>query len=196
MKPRTPFIAALGSALLILVASGVAWSEHDDEDEGHEHGNRHSGLVTRGGLALVTNDQYRTECGGCHFAYLPGLLPAASWTRVMNTLDHHFGDDASLEPAVRDQILDYLVANAADRSDSRRARSFAVGAVAIAGDGPPRITETAYFKRKHDEVPAKYVTGNPQVKSFSACAACHRGADKGNFNEHEVDIPGVGRFED
>ena len=194
MQVKTPFIAALGAALIILGASGLAWSEHDDDDEGRGQGGRRSGAVSSGGLAPVTNEQYRTECGSCHFAYLPGLLPAASWTRVMNTLDNHFGDDASLEPAVRDQLLAYLTTNAADRSDSRRARSFAAGVVA--GDGPPRITETAYFKRKHDEVPAKYVTGNPQVKSFSACAACHRGADKGNFSEREVDIPGVGRFED
>jgi hypothetical protein len=194
MKPSTPFIAALGAALLILGASGLAWSEHDDDDEGRGKGDRHSGASARGGLTPVTNEQYRTECGGCHFAYLPGLLPAASWTKVMNTLDKHFGDDASLDPAVREQLTAYLVANAADQSDTRRARSFAAGVVK--GDGPPRITETAYFKRKHDEVPAKYVTGNPQVKSFSACAACHPGADKGDFSERQVNIPGIGRFED
>ena len=28
---------------------------------------------------------YKNECGACHMAYQPGLLPTASWTRVMAT---------------------------------------------------------------------------------------------------------------
>jgi hypothetical protein len=186
------FIAALGAALIALGASGLAWSEHDDDhQEGRSEG---AGSHSRGDLAPVTNERYRTECGGCHFAYQPGLLPAAAWDRVMNSLDQHFGDDASLDPALKDELIAYLDANAADRSERKRSRSFAAGK--ISGDGPPRITQSTYFKRKHDEVPIRYVKDNPQVKSFSACAACHPGADKGNFNEHQVNIPGVGRFED
>ena len=180
-------IAGLGAALIALGASGLAWSGHDDD---HHHGDKHQG----GGLAPVTNERYRTECGGCHFAYPPGLMTADSWDRVMNTLDQHFGDDASLDPAVSKEILAYLQANAADRSDAKRARSFAAGK--ITGDGPPRITGNSYFRRKHDEVPVRYVKDNPQVKSFSHCSACHRGADKGLFDEHDVDIPGYGPFED
>jgi hypothetical protein len=188
---RNAFIAALGTALIALGATGLTWAEHDDDHGGRSEGGRSQ---ARADLAPVTNERYRTECGGCHFAYQPGLLSAASWGKVMGTLDQHFGDDASLDPAVKDELLAYLDANAADRSDSKRSRSFAQGK--ITGDGPPRITQSTYFKRKHDEVPLKYVTDNPQVKSFSACAACHPAADKGDFNEHEVNIPGVGRFED
>ena len=33
-------------------------------------------------------------------------------------------------------------------------------------------------------------------KSFSRCGACHRRAEQGVFNEHEVRIPGYGRFND
>ena len=183
-------ITALGAALIALGASGVVWSGHDGD---HERGERHQGS-SRGGLAPVSNGVYRTECGGCHFAYPPGLMTAASWGTVMNTLDQHFGDDASLDSAVRTELLAYLQANAADRSNAKRSRSFAAGKVT--SDGPPRITENNYFKRKHDEVPARYVKDNPEVKSFSHCAACHRSADKGVFDEHAVEIPGYGRFED
>lgn len=189
---RAAFITVLGAALIALGASGPAWSEHDDDDRGGRASAQ--GSRTRGDLAPVTNERYRTECGGCHFAYQPGLLPAAAWGRIMNTLGQHFGDDASLDAAVKDELLAYLEANAADRSDGKRSRSFAAGK--LTGDGLPRITQTTYFKRKHDEVPIRYVKDNPQVKSFSACAACHPGADKGDFNEHQVNIPGVGRFED
>ena len=35
----------------------------------------------------------------CHVAYPPGLLPAASWQRLMANLPRHFGTDASLDAA-------------------------------------------------------------------------------------------------
>jgi hypothetical protein len=188
------FIAAAGAALIALGASGLAWSEHDDDDgdrKGHREG---KGLMARGDLARVTNAHYRAECGGCHFAYQPGLLPAASWAQVMGTLDNHFGDDATLDPAVTAELLTYLEGNAADRNDRVRSRAFA--ARPIQGEGPPRITQTAYFQRKHDEVPVRYVKNNPKVGSFGNGQACHRGADTGDFSEDQVNIPGVGRFED
>ena len=37
---------------------------------------------------------YTQECGSCHLAYPPGLLPALSWQRLMGGLDRHFGTDA------------------------------------------------------------------------------------------------------
>jgi hypothetical protein len=61
---------------------------------------------------------------------------------------------------------------------------------------PPRITQTRYFLRKHDEVPMRLVSGNPEIGSFSNCQACHVGAAKGSFDEDDVRIPGVGRWED
>jgi hypothetical protein len=30
----------------------------------------------------VTDKTYRAECGDCHFAYQPGLLPAQSWEKL------------------------------------------------------------------------------------------------------------------
>jgi hypothetical protein len=61
---------------------------------------------------------------------------------------------------------------------------------------PPRITQTRYFLRKHDEVPMRLVSGNPKIGSFSNCQACHVGAARGDFDEDDVRIPGVGRWED
>ena len=59
-----------------------------------------------------------------------------------------------------------------------------------------QYTETDDFRGQRHEIPAKMVTGNPQVESFSRCEACHRRAERGVFNEHEVRIPGSGRFND
>jgi hypothetical protein len=175
-------IGALGAALLALGLSGIAWSDHDHDrgDDGHA-----------ADLGTATNARYRTECGGCHLAYPPGLLPAAGWGQVMGTLANHFGDDASLDSAAAADLLGYLRANAADRG--LRARP---GAWAAAKEGPPRITQTRYFLRKHDEVPNRLVSGNPKIGNFSNCQACHRGAAEGDFDEDKVTIPGVGRWED
>jgi hypothetical protein len=118
--------------------------------------------------------KYQSECAACHVAYPPGLLPAQSWARIMSDLPHHFGTDASLDPASVTEISGWLAANA---GTSRR--------TAGAGD---RITTSPWFVREHREVPAA-TWRLPAVNKPSNCAACHRGADQGVFNEHDVRIP-------
>ena len=46
---------------------------------------------------------YTQECGSCHLAFPPSLLPKASWQRVMSGLDKHYGSDASLDAATQKQ---------------------------------------------------------------------------------------------
>lgn len=120
--------------------------------------------------------KYKTECSACHLAYPPGLLPAATWQRVMSQLPRHYGTDASLDDATVKELSAWLSANAAT---DRRLR-----------DAPPedRISRSAWFIRQHDEVPAT-AWKRPAVKSASNCAACHTGADQGDFNERNVRIP-------
>jgi hypothetical protein len=120
--------------------------------------------------------QYQQECAACHVAYPPGLLPAASWRRVMGSLSRHYGADASLDPVTAKELTAWLAANA---GSSRRGR-----------DEPPqdRITQSAWFLREHDEVPAR-TWKLPAVKSPSNCVACHARAEQGDFNEHNVRIP-------
>jgi mono/diheme cytochrome c family protein len=119
---------------------------------------------------------YKQECAACHVPYPPGLLPAASWQRVVTTLPRHFGADASLDPASVNALAAWLAANA---GTYRRVR-----------EEPPedRITRSAWFIRKHDEVsPATWKL--PAVKSAANCNACHAAADQGDFNERNVRIP-------
>jgi hypothetical protein len=120
--------------------------------------------------------RYQTECAACHVAYLPSMLPAASWQRLMADLPNHFGTDASLDPAALKELSSWLGANAAT---SRRAAE---------SPRDDRITRSAWFTRKHDEVPAA-TWKRPSIKSASNCAACHTRADQGDFNEHKVRIP-------
>lgn len=122
--------------------------------------------------------KYAQECAACHVAYPAGMLPAASWARVMDGLGKHYGTDASLDEASVREISAWLKANA--------------GTYRRVSEEPPqdRITKSAWFVRKHreGEVPAN-VWKRVSVGSPSNCTACHAGAEKGNFNEHEVRIP-------
>ncbi len=193
MKTSKP-ILILSFAILAGLAAGLALGDSDDEHEGDEHGG--GWFAPRADVAPVANAAYQEECGGCHMAYQPGLLPAAAWARIMtpDALAAHYGDDASLPDPLRRDIADYLESNSADGASRSRSRAFAVD-VSLAGD-LPRITETRYFRNEHHEIPARLVTGNDQVGSFSNCNACHQGAAEGVYNEDRINIPGVGRWDD
>ena len=121
--------------------------------------------------------KYRQECAACHIAYPPGMLPAASWQRLMSQLPRHYGSDASLDAATLAELSGWLAAHAGTgkRVDARP---------------PPedRITRSDWFVREHDELPAA-VWKRPAVKSAANCAACHTQADQGDFRERNIRIP-------
>jgi mono/diheme cytochrome c family protein len=120
--------------------------------------------------------KYQQECGACHVAFPPGMLPAASWQRIAGNLPRHYGTDASLDPSALAELGSWLAANG---GTWKRVR-----------EEPPgdRITRSAWFLRKHGEVPAA-AWKLPTVKGAANCAACHAGAEQGEFNEHNVRIP-------
>ena len=130
-----------------------------------------------------TVQTYLEECGACHAAYPPGLLAAGDWGRILDTLPDHFGDDASLEPALRQGIRQFL---------QRRAGK--TQWLSDAGD-PPRITQTWWFTRQHHEVP-RAIWSSPEIKGPGSCQTCHRNAERGSYREREIVIPGYGGYED
>jgi hypothetical protein len=167
----------------------VVWSDEDHHWRGmDEYRHRSTGVDT------VSSNAYREECGSCHMAYSPGLLPSRSWLKLMSGLDDHFGDNAELDAETGKSITGLLMAYSADRSDYRRARKF--NSSIQHNDAPIRISQTPYFMHEHDEIPDRMVTGNPEVKSFSHCNACHIRAEQGSFNEHDIRIPGYGQWDD
>lgn len=178
----------LAVALLAMgVTMSAAQADDDDDDEryggryGEKYGERHGGKYggENRGRSLQpaqTNAKFQQECSTCHIAYAPGLLPAESWRKVMAGLDKHFGSDASLDEQDSKEITIFLVNNASNRWSAPTA--------------PLRISETAWFKRKHDDHEINpRVWKNPQVKSPANCAACHPRAERGDFNEHDIRIP-------
>jgi hypothetical protein len=145
-------------------------------------------------VAPVTDQTYLEECGDCHFAYQPGLLPEASWRKLLDAkaLEDHFGDNAELDEETRLHILEVLVNASADKSYYKRSRKI----MASLGDdkAPLRITEVPYIKRKHHEIPAKLVKDNPKVESLSQCNKCHAKAKDSVYDDDTVVIPGYGNW--
>jgi len=161
-------------------------------DDGDSFSSSPWSAYAKPGVATVENKNYREECGSCHMAYPPGLLPAQSWGKLMATLDDHFGENAELPEKERTAILNYLLNDAAGRSNYRVSNKM----IRNIKYAPLRITELPYFRHEHREIPKRLVADNPRVRSFSNCDACHTRVDNGSFNEHEVYIPGYGRYDD
>ena len=124
-------------------------------------------------LAPPENSTWTRECGACHLPYPPRLLPARSWRTIMAGLDHHFGADASLDASSAAEVTAFL--------EQHAGRDRGVTAT-------HRITDTAWFGRKHREVPAAVWT-RADVRGPANCTACHRGADRGDYDEHSVRLP-------
>ena len=98
------------------------------------------------------------------------VLSCTPWLSVLLS-------DASLDATDNREITAFLVKNASNRWSAPTA--------------PLRISEAAWFKRKHNDHeinPA--VWKNPKVKSPANCGACHPQAERGDFSERNIRIPG------
>lgn len=128
----------------------------------------------------VTDPLVKEECGSCHLAFAPSMLPASSWKRLMANLKNHFGDDASIDPQAAARITDYLVANAADGAGKRYSGKLLQGV--SAANAPLRITELPKWVREHREVPG-WEWKHKDVRTKANCLACHGDAEAGYYDE-------------
>lgn len=128
--------------------------------------------------SLAAPPIYQKECGACHMAYPAGLLPIGSWQHLIANLNQHFGNDASLDKASTSEITRYLAS--------------AAGSYKRVSEMPAqdRITQSSWFSRKHDRHVNASTWTRAAIGNRGNCAACHSGAEQGNFNEHSVRIPG------
>ncbi len=132
-------------------------------------------LVGAGAWAVEPPDTakpaYVNQCGACHVAYPPGDLPARSWTAIMANLGHHFGEDASQDPATAGLIGQYLAYYAGGTEHG--------GSPDLIQDLPPdrtplRITDLPAWRLHHAAVlHAGAAKLGPGPNSAANCAACH-----------------------
>lgn len=183
---KNKYTMSVFAALLTFSMSQPVFAD-DDGDE-------HEGFFSRFSQSSVTipqNKLYQSDCASCHMGFQPNLLPSTSWEKMMSpkALEDHFGDNAEVDEQDRLSILAYLKTYAADHKGKRLLRF-------SKGEAPLRITELRYFKREHNEVPKRMVQGNPKVRSLSNCMACHTGAERGDYSERGIRVPGYGYWED
>ena len=152
---------------------------------GFEDGDQEVQEVAFVGPKLADDKKWREECGSCHLAFHPNLLPIRSWQKMMAEQEKHFGTDLALDDATSKALLDFSVSNAAENSD--REAAFKINRSIKAGDTPLRVTETPYWVKKHEGI-AEAVWRLPKVKSKANCAACHLDAEAGTFEDAAMRI--------
>ncbi len=180
-----------GLLLVSMAAFGVWWFFYAlhaplERQLGRPVGNPQTPNVAFVGAKLADNAQWREECGSCHMAFHPNLLPSRSWERIMAQQQQHFGADLGLDAATSAAVLAFLSANSADRRATEAAVK--IERSIKPQDVPLRITETPYWVKKHRDIAAANWQ-SPLVKSKSNCAACHSDAEAGTFLDAAMRIP-------
>lgn len=128
----------------------------------------------------VNDSTVAAECGSCHLAFPPAMLPARSWTAMMGDLENHFGDDASLDTETVGYISRYLTDRAGDRNGSRYARKFLRGI--SMNQTPLRITELPKWAKEHRKIQqAEWSRSDVQTKAN--CTACHKDGEQGYYDD-------------
>ena len=123
-------------------------------------------------MAPVTDPLTLKECAACHMAYPAGFLPQASWNAIMDNLGDHFGEDASLGEAAVAEIRAYLTGAAPANMRG------------VDNANPVlRISELAWFQHEHGARERTRAETTPEIGSIANCAACHRGAERGYFED-------------
>ncbi len=138
------------------------------------------------GPELPDNALWREECGACHLAFHPSLLPARSWRTMMEEQASHFGEDLFLEPDTVAEIKTFLVKNAAEQELTEAA--WKINQSIPKSKTLLRITEAPYWLKKHRDI-SDAIWQNPKVNGKVNCAACHLDAEMGTFEDAAMRLP-------
>lgn len=134
-------------------------------------------VVHAGGdkFSAPDNPKWKDECGSCHIAYPPQLLVAGDWQKLIEGLGKHFDVNAVLNPEDSKEILDVLQRSAG------KGGKFSAASL--------RVSDTPWFVREHRKISGN-IWINPAVKSRSNCVACHINAERGDWSERGIRVPG------
>jgi len=181
IKPARP---ARFTALLLIAATAASFSyllQHYDDRTAQ------SPYIPFTKQAITDNATWRSECGDCHMAYSPILLPARSWNKLLDNQDNHFEEDLALEPDTIKEIRQFLTTHAADKTLDREA-AYKINRSIPSDQTPLQITKTGYWIHKHDNIGAS-VWKQANVRSRGNCSSCHLDAEKGTFQDAAMHIP-------
>lgn len=105
---------------------------------------------------------YLENCGSCHVALPPEVMPTETWRRLLLEPEQHYGQQLPLliGPVVL-VMWDYLRTFSRSHVDKELI--------------PYRVTESRYFKALHPQVDL------PHPVRPATCAVCHPGATDYNY---------------
>ncbi len=191
IKPGdAPSAARLAVWIAVTVLGGFALIYLPPEGRGTFTGREAVQVLDEKGFAVLVKPDpvWKDECAtSCHSGFHPTLLPAASWEKIMGSLQDHYGEDVSLDGSTRAEILKFLLSASAERSTTEASRKILNS---IPKDRvESRITEVPYWVVKHEDIKEE-VFKRKSVMSKSNCVACHPGAEAGSFEDKDIRIPG------
>jgi len=164
--------AALPVALVMLiVAVAAAWVYF----RGYATAESGQPYLPFSQAALVQSEAWDKECGGCHLAYHPSVLPAPAWRALLDEQHAHFGEDLGLEESTVDALRAYMRPQSAEAHATPLA--WKIDSTTRADATPRRVTETDYWKKRHATLSAADWN---RTKRF-ACEGCHLDAAAGTF---------------
>lgn len=184
MQARKILFCIVVMAVLAIAIPHLLFADHEERRNRHRERHR-DGDYRNNDLKPVTNPAYKEHCGACHFTYQPELLPSTSWKKIVDQLEDHFGQSFELDQEAQKAVLAYLETNGAEHSTAKRAVKIMKS---VGSSTPMRITEIPYIRDKHRKVSGS-VLNRPSIGSLSNCAACHRRAEEGNYDDDFVVIP-------
>ena len=129
------------------------------------------------------NSAFYKECISCHTLYPPFLLPSKSWVSMMDSLENHFGDDASLDAKTTESIKEFLVKNSAE--SSTKESSLRIMVSLNQEKTYLAITETPFWKNRHKKID-KSVYEQADIGKPSNCKACHANIENGLLNNRDI----------
>lgn len=126
---------------------------------------------------------YKANCADCHHAHHPSLRTADMWERIMQGLDDHYGEDASIDEKTARRILAFLQRNDALHFDTE-------AAVRLGRAKTPdlRISSATWWRLRHEQLP-EAIYRTPKVGSKANCDACHLDAETGRFDDVNIRVP-------
>ncbi|MCR4378040.1 MAG: cytochrome b/b6 domain-containing protein [Rhodospirillales bacterium] len=143
-----------------------------------------STMPPSGLLTLPANKTYESECGDCHLPFHPSLLSSDSWKQMLENLDDHFGDDATISGDTLIEVTAYLTNYGGDKWDTEASNRFNI----VDPKAPYQITATPYWVRKHEGVDPNFFKLK-KVGAKSNCGGCHTDHYSGRFDDQKIKIP-------
>jgi len=166
-------------AAVVFISAGVYFRGYLTETADHLY-------MPYKGPDLPDSAQWRDECGSCHFAFHPTLLPKRSWQAIFKDQHEHFGDDLDLDEDTYQELLAFHVENAAESKLSEPAHKVLL--FEDPNSVPIRVTDTKYWKHKHEDIDDVYWKSK-KVRTKGNCTACHLDAKQGTFEDSDMRLP-------